>query len=408
MKRMTRRLLGIVASSAVALPMAAQVQADEMSVEPHSHPATYQHAHEMEDGSMSPPHAHEHESHPHSELYGHSATSATLYGSVRSGIIVHDKENDDAQWDLGSVDAADVSGSDALFSRIGVDASHELGGGLTAGLKIEKRLDDFRTRHQNVWLSSDFGKLTLGQQGSPYHAALSWDPSNFTGNQFALSGGSRKSGISYASNLGGPFNFTAMILDDNSNMKDSTKMYTEGEDGIDADDTIGDDEFNSKPTAHKGKAPTGYGTDGIDRFELSGNLALGFININAGYANHNTGVAANDHTVMGATVGGSLSGIGWKIGFETKDPEDSKVEDTDHAGFYVDYDLGPGAPYFYIEDSSGGVKDGTHSKGDGRAWVVGYSHGLGSGIKVIGEHLNKEDYKGQTATTSILAIRVDF
>jgi len=298
------------------------------------------------------------------------SAEGTLYGSVRSGVIVHDKENADAQWDLGSVDADDVGGADKLFSRIGVRASHEIEGGLTAGLHIEKRLRNFDTRHQNVWISSDLGKLTLGQQGSPYHSAVNWDPSNFTGNVYALSGGSRKSGISYASNLGGPFDFTAMILDDNSD--------------------------------------NGYGSDGISRFELSGGLALGAININAGYANHDTDDDDKDHIVAGATVGGSISGIGWEVGFETKDPEKSGEDGTDRVGFYADYDLGPGAPYFFIEDSSGGKKEDARSMGDGRAWVVGYSHGLGSGVKVIGEHLNNEDYKGQTSTTSILAIRVDF
>ena len=149
MKRINRRLLAIVASSAVALPMAAQVQADEMEVEPHSHPATYEHEHAMEDGSMSPLHAHEHESHPHSELHSHGFT---LYGSVRSGVYMIDPQmaGADTQWDIGTVDSGNAnkdSGSgagDRLWSRIGVRASHALDGGMSAGLHVEKRLDGFR------------------------------------------------------------------------------------------------------------------------------------------------------------------------------------------------------------------------------------------------------------------------
>ena len=136
------------------------------------------------------------------------SAEGTLYGSVRSGIVIKDSEGADAMWDLGATDAGDLGDSgDRLWSRIGVKASHELDGGLTAGLVIEKRLDSFRTRHQNVWLSGSFGKLTFGQQGSPYQAAgwHSWDGSNFTGGNFQMVG-SRKQGISYASDLGGPFN----------------------------------------------------------------------------------------------------------------------------------------------------------------------------------------------------------
>ena len=87
---MNRKLLVAIVSGVLAAPMAAQVQADEMEVEPHSHPATYEHEHAMEDGSMSPLHAHEHESHPHSELHEHSAT---VYGNLRYGVSVADDDS---------------------------------------------------------------------------------------------------------------------------------------------------------------------------------------------------------------------------------------------------------------------------------------------------------------------------
>ena len=280
------------------------------------------------------------------------SAEGTLYGSVRSGIMITDSDGADAMWDLGAIDAGDLGSGDRLWSRIGVRASHELDGGITAGLHIEKRLDGFRTRHQNVWLSGGFGKLTFGQQGSPYHSAVGWDGTNFTGGNFAMApGGSRKSGISYASSLGGPFEFKALVVDDNSHGK-------------------------------------GYG-QGVDGLELSGSLSMGAVNINAGYADNDS------ETLMGATVGGSLRGLGWEVGFETKDPDDGS-EDTDLAGFFVDYDLGDGAPYFYLEDQSGADDD--------RAWVVGYGHSLGSGVRVVGEHRDVES----SGTTSILAVVVSF
>ena len=379
---MNRRILAIVVSGAVALPMAALAQA----VDPHSHKATYEHDHEMPGGAMSPLHSHEHEAHPHEELHVHSAT---LYGTVRSGIIVKDSGDSDALWDLGSVDGGDLGGSsDRLFSRIGVDAFHNLGNGMTAGLKIEKRLDNFRTRHQNVWLEGGMGRVTLGQQGSPYHSAVGWDGANFTGGNFAMApGGSRKSGVSFSSSLGGPFDFKALIVDDNSNMVPAGVVH---EGTVDpADDSMHTDKKKTVFAHADGMAPDGHGK-GVDGFELSGSLSAGGVNINVGYADNDTA------TFMGATVGGSLGGVGWEVGFETMNPDMSGAEDTNLAGVFVDYSIGAGAVYFYYEGQSGA--------GDDKAWVAGYSHGLGSGVKVIGEHRDVDS----SGTTSILAVGVGF
>ena len=282
-----------------------------------------------------------------------ASAEGTLYGSVRSGIIIKDDGDSDAMWDLGSVDGGDLGESgDRLWSRIGVNASHDLGDGMMAGLTIEKRLDQFRTRHQNVWLEGGMGRITLGQQGSPYHSAVSWDGANFMGGNFAMApGGSRKQGVSFASNLGGPFDFQALLVDDGS--------YGEG-----------------------------YG-EGVDGFELSGSLDAGGMSINVGYADNDAA------SLMGATIGGSLGGVGWEVGFETMDPEDGS-EDTSLAGVFVDYSLGDGAVYFYYEGQSGA--------GDDNAWVAGYSHALGSGVNVIGEHRDTDS----SGTTSVLAVVVGF
>ena len=233
---MNRKILAIVVSSAVALPIAAQVQADEMEVKAHSHPATYEHDHEMagEDGvmMMAPNHAHEHDAHPHGELHGHSYS---LYGSVRSGVYILDpQEAGDTTWDVGSVDAGDLGAGDKHWSRIGVKGSAELDGGTMAGFTVEKRLDNFRTRHQNVWLSGTFGKVTFGQQSSVYNSGVSWDNSNLFGNWNGVAGSTRLQGISYASSLGGPFNFAAMIGDDNS----ATGGQGEGVDAVEAMGTL--------------------------------------------------------------------------------------------------------------------------------------------------------------------------
>ena len=352
---MNRKLLAAVVSGALALPMAASVQADEESAEDLKHKHSY-----------------------------------TLYGSVRSGLIVRDEEGDaDAMWDLGAADSGDLSNNrgDQLWSRIGVKASHKLDNGMMAGLHIEKRLDNFRTRHQNVWLENEMGRITLGQQSSPYQGATSWDGANFLGGNVQLVG-SRKQGVSFASKLGGPFNFKALVMDDNSH------KVPAGVEHMGTYDTS-DDADPKKVFGHKdGTKSDGYG-DGIDGFELSGAFDAGIVNINVGYAD-----AAykdnDDATYIGVTVGSSLGKVGWEAGFETKNPDMSGDEDTNVTGLFVDYDLGAGAAYFYYENSSG--------KKDDKAWVAGYSHALASGVKVIGEHRDQDT----SGTTSVLAVVVGF
>ena len=280
-----------------------------------------------------------------------ASAEGTLYGSVRSGIIVDDSGDSDAMWDIGSYDGStDHASSDRLFSRIGVKASHELDNGMMAGLHIEKRLDNFRTRHQNVWLSGDMGRVTLGQQSTPYQGATSWDGTNFTGGT-GQPLGSRASGVSFSSSLGGPFDFKAMVMDD-------------------------------------GSRGGGFG-EGADKYELSGSLAAGGVNINVGYASNDM------NTHMGATAGGAFGAIGWEIGFETDDPDDGS-DDTNRIGFFADYSVGSGAFYFYMADQSGATDNST--------WTAGYSHGLGSGVKVIGEHRDRDS----DGTLSILAVVVGF
>jgi predicted porin len=356
---MNRKFLAIVVSSAVALPIAAQVQADEMEVKAHSHPATYEHDHEMEgeDGAMmmAPQHAHEHDAHPHGELHGHSFT---LYGSVRSGVYILDPKGDgETTWDIGSVDAGDLGSGDKHWSRIGVKGSTELDGGMTAGFTAEKRLDNFRTRHQNVWLSGSFGKVTLGQQGSVYNSGVSWDNSNLFGNWGGSpAGGTRLQGISYASSLGGPFNFALMVGDDNSG------------------------------------AVGGQG-EGVDGVEAMGTLAAGPLSIGAGYDDNDA------RTVMGVSVSGSFGGIGWDTGYEVADSDDG-TSDRDRYGFSLDYSIDAGRAYLYYED------DQPDAGADSNYLLLGYSHTIGPGVVVIAEYQMPSDDAG--SNRSAVVVKVDF
>ena len=265
------------------------------------------------------------------------SAEGTLYGSVRSGIYAVNPEGPgDTTWDLGTVDAGDLGSGDKLWSRIGVKASTEMDGGVTAGLHIEKRLDNFRTRHQNVYVSGEFGKITLGQQGSPYYSGVSWDGANFFGGSSDPS--SRQSGVRFDSNLGGPFGLSLMVLDDNDG--DGDGMANDGGQG-----------------------------QGVDGWEVGASLAAGPVTLGAGYKDQ-----TDDTERMGVTLGGSFGGMGWEIGYETQDMGGG--DDQNRYGFFVDYNLGSGAAYLSYEDQED-VNDWT---------IVGYSHSLGEGVKVIAEH----------------------
>ena len=280
------------------------------------------------------------------------AADATLYGSVRSGIYHLGSEGSTkASWDLGSVDAGDLGGSgDKLWSRIGVRASHDLGNGMTGGLHIEKRLDNFRTRHQNVYLSGAFGKLTLGQQGTPFHSAVSWDGTNLFGNWTDIHGGSRGSGIQYSSMLDGPFNFAAMIRDDNSN--------GDGSGG------------------------------GFDQYEFTATYSMADVaTISAGYLGQDDDGA----DVYGGSVGGSTAGFSWDLGYE----KSSEANDQTKYGAFAGY----GGAYVFYEDLNT-----ANNMGENHYIVLGYSRSLGTNTWAIVEVQVPDEGRNRTA----LALRVDF
>ena len=282
------------------------------------------------------------------------AADATIYGSVRSGVLHQSSEGAaDASWDLGSVDAGDLGNSgDRLWSRIGVRASHDLDNGLTGGLHIEKRLDRWRTRHQNVWLQGVFGRITLGQQGDAYYSAVSWDGVNFFGG--SQDPGSRSTGVKYSTQLDGPFNFQAMISDDNTQ--------------------------------------SGWG-DGLDRYELAGSFAVaGVVNVSLGYLGRDDGGTDS----MGGTVGGSINSFTWEVGYQSND---AAADDSKHYGFHVGYGIGGGNLYMQYEDYN------TDSKtGENDYLIFGYSHSLGTNTRIIAEHRRPDDGRKATA----VALRVDF
>lgn len=294
------------------------------------------------------------------------SAEATLYGSVRSGVYMIDPQTAgaDTEWDIGTVDSGNAnkdsgsSAGDRLWSRIGVRASHELDGGMMAGLHIEKRLDGFRTRHQNVWIGGDFGRLTLGQQGSAYYSATTWDGSNLFGD-WNRQAGSRVSGIKYSSNLGGPFSFDAMVLDSASG---------------------GD---NNR--------------DGVNATQFAGKLATDAITLSAGYMN----VGEEGMDWFGGSASGAMAGIDWDVGFEVGDDGSPAENDAERYGFTVGYTVGNSRAYVFYEDLQ--YDD---EMGESSYMLLGLSHTLAPGVVVIAEYQSAGE--DENPNRGAVAIRVDF
>jgi len=159
---MDRKLIAVAVAGALALPMAAQLQADEMKVEPHSHSATYGHEHAMEDGSMSPPHAHEHESHPHSELHGHDFSVSGHIARIIQHVDGPGEATDGGpKW---SHKDAGVSGS-----RFKITGNKDLENGVAIGVNLEYAAGagggSPTVRHSALNFSGGFGSIAFGHTG---------------------------------------------------------------------------------------------------------------------------------------------------------------------------------------------------------------------------------------------------
>jgi predicted porin len=338
----------------VALPMAAQVQADEMEVEPHSHPATYDHDHKMEDGSMSPMHGHKHESHPHSELHSHSSTA--LYGSIRAGFQMNNPEGDGTFWNVGNAE-------NSLGSRIGVTASHDLGGGVSTGVVVEKSLGSWGTRHQNVWVAGPAGKVTIGQQWTTYYLNSTIDGAFFLGGN--TDSGLREQGIKFASSLGGPFNFEVFVRDDNE-----TAVDTKGE-------------------------VLDHG-EGLDVWEVAGKLNVGGVVASVAYRDIDEG-----NELIGVVVGGTFGGLQLRGGFSTTDSQISDAE-SERFALWAAYGVSEsGTVYLEYEDLTSEAADGTESNND---WLLlGYKHTLADGVQAVAEFSTPDTGVDRAAVALVLS-----
>ena len=313
---MNRKLLAAALSGTLALPMAAQAQAQ---------------------------------------------ADATLYGSLRYGVAMNDSNapNSSTRWNVGANSS----------SRFGIRGSVEAGEGLTAGFQIERNLDNSLTpRHHNVSLSSGFGTVTLGQHSSPYYGVTTWDGAAHLGG--GTDTASRRSGASWSSALGGPFDFAVFV----------------GRDG--------------------GRA---------NHREVTGRFAAGPVSFSAGFMQD-----VNGGERLGGGVSGSVANISWGLGYEagtdllfptiTTTTCRTTACDEDRYGFHVGYAVGGGGPgggNAYVQFASRDSDDSNNRDVD--SWVLGYSHYVTESVTVDAVYRTQDGRgPGVTTTASVLVLKIDF
>ena len=261
------------------------------------------------------------------------AADFNWYGSIRAGVV---KGGSGAL----NVGATGSDGAGAVGTRIGVKATTELGNGQSAGGQVEIGVagaaKPVNIRNHNLWIGGGWGKLKLGQQFNPYHVAANWD-------QFVTLGGARTGkwdgrieGISYASNLEGPFSFGLMVTGD-------------------------------------GAAPKG-----IDSLYAMAHYNFGVATVNFGYKKENgTDTASYNSSVI--SVNGSVDNFSYNVAYE-QSKSNSMLPNESITGLFMSYGITPRdtVRFGYTPRKVAGVEVKTTQ--------IGFSHSLGSGLAFFAEH----------------------
>ena len=227
-------------------------------------------------------------------------------------------------------------------------------------------------RHHNVSLSGEFGTFKFGRQSSPYYGATTWDGSQAFGG--STDPFSRSSGISYASNLGGPFSLSALV--------------------------------GSGDAGKDGKS------DGVNHVEIAASLATGPMTVSVGYYDNSTKMKEKER--IGGTVGGQLAAFNWKVGFDAGTDTCGMKCDDERLGFHLGYTIGNGNIYtnYSDMDSDSEKYDEKGYMQDKSTWVFGYSHVLAKNVVVYAEtsmaDKKHKDAGDITSTATAVAIKVGF
>ena len=379
------------------------------------------------------------------------AVDATLYGSIRAGLVSGDSDGADSnrRLDLGGTGNDGTLNGQGLYSRIGVKGSSDLGNGLSAGLHLERGVGSgaLTTRHTNVWISGGFGKLTFGQQGNPYRNARNWDQTWFLGGQFSTDGGSRVEGIKYSMS-NGPFSLNVMATANDEAADGTTFHYytatPTGATAVPDADLNGLPEFirvsgtgactaigNGCAKAHTLNPPGNTGVasaapsgttrthsqdddeSGVDSWILHAGYDFGVVALNVAHETNETEAAtARTNTAVG--VNGSVGPVGWYLSYQTSELENATTDnDIDSWGGFVSF-AASDSDTLYGYHVAHSADAATSSQGeDYTETILGYSHNFGGGVSLIAEYLTVDKdlasgANGNEPDTLVIAMKVDF
>jgi len=378
----------------------------------------------------------------------------TVYGRVTAGAqhVDNDKENDDGAWNLGAVGQGSNSTDNAgrfNGTRFGFKGEQDLGNGLSAGFQIEREVREKHTpnttrqRHNLVWLSGGWGKLTMGFQGNPYMKARNWDQTYLFGGNWHES--YRLEGINYSMS-NGPFSLNIMALGQvESDENDSITIA-----GIDnsANNDLDDVDAGS------GKSS---GSDGIDGWVIHAGYDFGIAAVNVAHhadnkdyditepaegpaaatsgapadaaralaTNVNNGAvdanASRDRTAIG--FNGSVGAMNWYLAYQTTELNagGNGFEDNDNTAFggIVSFDMSERDTVYAYYVSHSGDRSRYNATGgetlgeDYTETIVGYTRDMGPGVRFIAEYVSHDldleaDNAGSDPSKLGLAIRYVF
>jgi len=325
---------------------------------------------------------------------------ASFYGRVTAGAVHvdNDMDDDDGSWDFGS-------NKPGLATRVGFRGSQDLGNGMEAGFQIERNVtadDGLAKRHNLVYLSGPWGKLTMGNQNNPFMNARNWDQTYFYGGNWGHGASYRHEGINYSNNMG-PISLNIMAMA-TSGDADSTDSFgtegmtaTSGNDGIDGWILHAGYDFGiaALNVAHQASnqdfditAPEATGGSGATAGTVvtADNMALNNGAVDAG--------ASRDLTAIG--VNGSVGAVDWYLAYQTAELNagGSGFEDNDITSFggFLGFNMSEKDTFYAYYVSHSGDRntynaDGTVNLGeDYTETILGYSRDMGPGLRFIGEY----------------------
>lgn len=210
-------------------------------------------------------------------LSGAAVADGDLYGSLRTNLV--------------SQDGLDITNGS---SRWGVKGTHDTGNGLTGIYRMELNIntengsDADTERLAFVGLKGGFGRVSIGQQWSPYYNSVVSPSDPFANGGLGVNNVHYRlsNSLNYAFGGGNFSGEVALIINKGANPVDGN--------GNDIVDDNGNDIVDE---------------DGIDRIVLGLNFKAGDINIGVGY---DKATAINEAT-LGFSVGGKAGSLGWVV-----------------------------------------------------------------------------------------------